>query len=69
MATQRTYMCPLTGTVVHFKANRTYMSPFGTVVSEQLIAVAGGRIMGSIAGHGGLAGIGGIAGKRGGIAG
>ena len=38
MATQRTYMNPITGTVVHFNANRTYMSPFGTVVSEQLIA-------------------------------
>ena len=31
--------------------------------------VASGRIMGSLAGHGGLAGIGGLAGKRGGMAG
>jgi len=35
---------------------------------EKTAVVTGGRIMGSLAGHGGLAGPGGIAGKRGGIA-
>lgn len=40
MATKRTYIDPISGSVVHFNENRTYMSPFGNVVSEQLLVAA-----------------------------
>ena len=38
MATKRTYTNPTTGAAVTFRENRTYMSPFGTVIQERLIA-------------------------------
>lgn len=40
MATKRTYIDPVTGTVITFNANRTYMSPFGSVISEGKLAAA-----------------------------
>ena len=44
---------------------------FNMEASEETIAAApaGGRVMSSLANHGGLAGMGGIAGKGGGLAG
>ena len=47
-------------------ANTSYADQ-GAIQREEAVA-AGGRIMGSLAGHGGLAGTGGIAGKGGGLA-
>ena len=40
MATKRTYIDPTTGAVVTFRENRIYMSPFGSVVQERLIAAS-----------------------------
>ncbi len=69
MATKRTYMT-ISGRVVHFSENKTFMTAGGVVVSEQAIAApAGGRIMSSLTNGGGLAGNGGLAGKGGGLAG
>jgi len=28
-------MDPISGTIVHFNENRTYMSPFGNIINEQ----------------------------------
>jgi len=41
----------------------------GGIFKETIAAASGGRIMSSLASHGGLAGKGGIAGKSGGLAG
>jgi len=69
MATERTYI-NAQGIVIHFTENKEYMMSSLWVASEQdLVVVSGGRIMSSLANHGGLAGFGGIAGNGGGLAG
>ena len=51
-------------------AGRTWANSGGSGAHEdQAVAPAGGRIMASLAGSGGLAGMGGIAGAGGGLAG
>ncbi len=64
MATERTVMLP-DGTVITFNTNRTAMTPFGSVVSEQKLVAAGGIM--NLVGSGGLVGQGLLAGNGGGL--
>ncbi len=69
MATERTYMNSR-GVVIYFTENKDFMALKSMVMSEQdIVVTSSGRIMSSLANHGGLAGIGGIAGNGGGLAG
>ncbi len=58
------------GGMIDEDGTKEYFLPgVGQINEDQAAAVAGGRVMSSIAGAGGLAGSGGIAGQGGGLAG
>ncbi len=64
----RQWMTP-EGFVIDEDGTDDYMLPVSFVINESQAPVAAGRIMSSLAAHGGLAGMGGIAGQGGGLAG
>ncbi len=68
----RQYTSPLCGAISETKASgRQWTMPLGGAINDTTAAgaPAGGRVMSSLAGSGGLASMGGIAGSGGGLAG
>lgn len=68
MAKRQSFL-PSYGYIVEEGDEESFLPGVGYVKEDQADAPAAGRIMSSLAGHGGLAGMGGIAGAGGGLAG